>query len=84
MAAEATGEVYYGTQILASSKKMSLTDPFFKKNKVEMLSTGKIYKYLTGCSSDLSEAKKTFSTIRVSYPDAFLVKVENGQATRVK
>lgn len=84
VAAEATGEVYYGTQILASSKKMSLTDPFFKNNKVEMLSTGKIYKYLTGCSSDLSEAKKTFSTIRVSYPDAFLVKVENGQATRVK
>lgn len=84
VAAEATGEVYYGTQILASSKKMSLTDPFFKKNKVEMLSTGNIYKYLTGCSSDLSEAKKTFSTIRVSYPDAFLVKVENGQATRVK
>ncbi|MBO6247902.1 MAG: N-acetylmuramoyl-L-alanine amidase [Bacteroidales bacterium] len=77
-------EVMYGTQVLATTKNMSPSDPFFKKNKVEVVKTGRLYKYIIGCSTDLSEARAKFSTVRVSYPDAFLVKVENGETTRVK
>ena len=76
--------VIYGTQVLASSKDMSQDDPFFKGHPFKRFKAGNFYRYVLGVSSDIDKAREEFSTLKVSYPDSFLVKVENGAFTRVK
>ena len=70
----ATG-VRYGTQVLVSSKVMAADDPFFAGYKPVMIKSGKYYKYIVGVSSSQAEAKKMFTKIQKSFPDAFLVKL---------
>lgn len=77
-------EVLYGIQVLVSSREMKSSDPFFKGYEFRRFKAGKLFKYLIFCSNDLSEVKKSFSTVKSSYPDSFIVKSENGELTRVK
>ena len=77
------GATFYATQILVSSKEMSPDDPFFKGNEFKVYPAGKFYKYITGWSTDLEEAKNKRESLKKSFPDSFLVKVENGVFSRV-
>ena len=63
---------------------MKSSDPFFKGYEFRRFKAGKLFKYLIFCSNDLSEVKKSFSTVKSSYPDSFIGKSENGELTRVK
>ena len=76
--------VLYGIQVLASSREMNPSDPFFKGHEFHKFKVGGLFKYLIFCSSDLNVVKKSFSTARSSYPDCFIVKSENGELTRVR
>ena len=76
--------VLYGIQVLVSSREMKSSDPFFKGYEFRKFKAGKLFKYLILCSNDLSEVKKSFSTVKSSYPDCFIVKSENGELTRVR
>lgn len=76
--------IIYGTQVLASGKKLRADDPFFKGYSATYVWTGKIYKYIIGTSASLEEARAAGKKIRASFPDSFLVKVENGAADRVR
>lgn len=75
--------VYYGTQVLVSSKNMSEKDPFFKGHSVMKIQSGRLFKYVIGFSSDLGSAKKAGCSIMRDFKDAFLVKVENGNVSRL-
>jgi N-acetylmuramoyl-L-alanine amidase len=75
--------VYYGTQVLASSKLMKDSDKFFKGYKVKTIKTGNLYKYIIGFSEDLEQAKKENSSIKKDFKDSFMVKVEGDTATRL-
>ena len=77
-------EPVYGIQVLASSKVMSPTDKYFKGHDMGSYKVKNLYKYVICRSSDLSQVKESFSTVKSSYPDCFIVKVENGDVTRVK
>ena len=79
-----TSAVYYGTQVLASSKKMAPGDKFFKGFETEAVHVGNLYKYVAGADEDLGKARENFSRIKKVFPDAFFVKVEDGQITRQK
>ena len=68
----------YGTQILAIGKEMSMTDPFFKGYKPVVVKNGKLYKYIVETSSSLAEAKKKYTAVQQKFPDAYLVKIEDG------
>lgn len=81
---DVSGAVLYGTQVLASGKKLRADDPFFKGYSAMSVWTGKIYKYFIGTSASLEEARAAARKIRESFPDSFLVKVENGTAERVR
>jgi len=84
---DATGvnaNVYYGTQILASTKNMSSTDKFFKGYVPEKVQGGKIYRYIIGVSDKLENAANENKKIKKLFPDSFIVKVENGQTSRVR
>jgi N-acetylmuramoyl-L-alanine amidase len=86
-AAPATGKAegpVYGTQILAIGKEMSLTDPFFKGYKPVVVKSGKLYKYIVETSSSLAEAKKKYSALQKIFPDAYLVKIEDGATSPVR
>ena len=75
-------EIFYGTQVLVSSKDMKQGDPFFKGNEFKSSRSGKLFKYYIGCSNNLEEAKASYELLKKSFPDSFLVKVENGISTR--
>jgi len=76
--------VVYGVQVLVSSKEMSPKDPFFKGYEFKKYPAGRLGKYVICISSDLAEVKKAFSTVKSSYPDSFIVKIENGEFSRVR
>lgn len=67
-------ETYYKVQFQSSPKKIALKSYNFKKLKnVEREKKGKIYKYLYGNTSSLSEAKKNRKkVVALGYKDAFI------------
>lgn len=75
--------VFYGTQVLASSRLMKESDKFFKGYKVKTIKTGNLYKYIIGFSEDLDQAKKDNSAIKKDFKDSFMVKVQGDSATRL-
>ena len=76
--------VFYGTQVLASSRKMASGDKFFKGFETEAVRVGNLYKYVAGPDKDLAKARENYARIKKVFPDAFFVKVEDGQITRQK
>ena len=75
------GSVYYGTQVLASSKLMKESDSYFKGYKVRTVKSGNLYKYIVGFSEDLNQAKKENSDLKKVFKDSFMVKVEGNTAS---
>ena len=74
----------YGTQIFAGSKKLSEKDPQFLGYEPSIVKVDNLYKYVIGVSSDLSEAKSEFQTIKKKYPSSFLVKIEDGRTSPIR
>lgn len=74
----------YGVQILATSKRMSLDDPFFSGYQAVEIISGRIYKYVIGTSHSLKEVKNNYKKIQSKYPDNFIVKIEDGKTTPVR
>ena len=83
-ATEKTEGPVYGTQILAIGKEMSMTDPYFKGYKPVVVKSGKLYKYIVETSSSLAEAKKKYNAVQKKFPDAYLVKIEDGATSPVR
>ena len=76
--------VFYGTQVLASSRKMTPGDKFFKGMPVEAVQVGNLFKYILCPDADRSRAKEGYARVKKTFPDAFFVRVENGVVTREK
>ena len=83
-AAAPAGEVWYGTQVLATKKTMDSKDPYFLGYEPKCVSTPTLNKYIIGVSDSLEKARETGRKIKAKYPDAFLVKVDDNGCTRVK
>ena len=76
------GSVLYGTQILASAREMSSDDKYFKGLETVAVKVGNLYKYIASPSEDKAQAKEAYTRVKKFFPDAFFVKVENGQISR--
>lgn len=81
---EKNGDVFFGTQVLASSRLMKDNDPFFLGYEVRHVKSGSLYKYIIGISDDVEKARETTAEIRKKYPDSFLVKVADNACTLVR
>ncbi|MBR1405870.1 MAG: N-acetylmuramoyl-L-alanine amidase [Bacteroidales bacterium] len=77
----ATGS--FGTQVLASGRKMKAGDPYFKGYDAFAVWTGKLYKYVIGVRSSEKEAREEFKKIKKFFPDGFLVRIEDENTVRI-
>ena len=76
-------QVMYGVQVLLLSRKLKPDDRAFKGYEAEVFQSGKMYKYIIGTSSTEDGARKFMSSVRKKFPDSFIVKIENGEVTRL-
>lgn len=72
----ASGKIWFGTQILALSRKLADDDPAFLGQKVTVVRDGNIYRYIAGCSADRKEALAESRVLKKTFPDSFLVRVD--------
>lgn len=72
----ASGKIWFGTQILALSRKLADDDPAFLGQMVTVVRDGNIYRYIVGCSADRKEALAESRVLKKSFPDSFLVRVD--------
>ncbi len=68
-------KAWYGTQILALSRRLSDNDAAFRGQKVTAVRDGNIYRYIVGCSADRKEALAESRRLKDKFPDSFLVQV---------
>ena len=83
-AATQSSDTFYGTQILATARKMQAGDKFFKGLESVPVQVGSLYKYIALPDPDRTRAKENYARVKKIFPDAFFVKVENGQIQRIK
>jgi len=76
--------VSYGIQVSTVSRLIPTDDPFFRKNKVTVYQSGKVYRYVVGESSDKADVEKIREKVEKDFPGSFMVKIENGTLSRIK
>ena len=81
---EATPAELYGTQVLATSRKLAEDDPFFQGYEPVAVQGEKLIRYVIGTSADKAEAKKKNEKIAQKFPDSFLVKIEGKNVRRIQ
>lgn len=80
-------DIYYAVQFMGLGRELKPSDPALKGLKVRIVPPaegGRIYKYVTAWSDDLSGAKSQLAAVRKKFPDAFLVKVDGVNVSRIK
>lgn len=84
VADDAEAPVLYGTQILAVSKELSVTDRIFKGQKPIVIKQGKFFKYILGVESDVKKAKENFEKIRKTFKESFMVSIDGDVVKMLK
>ncbi len=82
-AVSASKEVSYGVQVLLLSRRLKEGDKALKGYRAETYQVGKMYKYIIGVTRSEDEARKTLSSAKKKFPDAFVVRIENGTVSRL-
>ena len=67
---------WFGTQILALSRRLSDDDPAFHGQKVTAVRDGNIYRYIAGYSADRKEALAESRVLKKTFPDSCRVRVD--------
>ena len=76
--------ILYGVQVLATSKKMKSTDPFFKGYTPVEVQSGKLYKYILVPGEDLATVRRKKKELDKKFPGCFLVSKAGDTLTRVQ
>ena len=80
----ANPEILYGIQVLATSRKMSAKDSFFRGYTPVEVKSGNLYKYLLVPSENLGEVKKRMSEVSKKFPGCFIVRKEGENLSAVR
>lgn len=81
---EQASSMMYGIQVLASSKDMNASDPFFRGYDVVKVKSGRIYKYIVCAGDSAEKVRRRFPEVRSAFSGAFPVVVENGNVSVMK
>ena len=76
--------IVYGVQVLATGKKMSPSDPFFRGYTPLEVKAGKLYKYILVPGEDLSVVRKKHRELSAKFPGCFIVLKEGETVTLVR
>lgn len=77
--------IQFYVQFLASENKYDAKDSHLKGiSNITIKQEGKLYKYMTGCTSNSKEIEKTKKEVQKAFPGAFIVAYENGEKTDAK
>ncbi len=83
-----TPKRYYTVQVMASKRTLALSSQEFKsyRNRVHQFESEGVYRYKYGVGeyATRSEALKALGAVRKSFPQAFVVAVENGRTVTQK
>ena len=79
-----SGGTTYGVQVLATSKKMRSSDPFFKGYTPLEVQSGKLYKYILVPGEDLSVVRNKKKELDKKFPGCFIVSKEGETLTRIR
>lgn len=82
--ADVEPEVKFGIQVLASGRVIDADSSLFLGYEAVRIKSGKLYKYFLAVTDSVEETKKKLSEIRKTYPDAFLVRLEGDNVTRIQ
>lgn len=77
-------DIRYGVQIMASVNRLPDNAKEFLGYEAAVVKGEKFYKYIISVSEDPAVPKANLSQIKKKYPEAFLVKMECGEITRLK
>ena len=77
-------QVLYGIQVLATSRKMSAKDPFFRGYAPTEIKAGRLFKYVLVPSESLADVKKKLPEISRKFPGCFIVKKEGESVSVVR
>ncbi len=75
--------VRYGIQILTLSRRLKSGDSSLKGYVPEVFVSGKFFKYVVETGESESVVRQKLSSVRKNFPDAYLVKIENGVPSRI-
>ena len=76
--------IIYGVQVLATTRKMKLSDSFFKGYIPLEVQSGKLYKYILVPGEDLAAVRKKKKELDQKFPGCFLVSKEGETLTRIR
>lgn len=76
---EVAPKVEYRVQVLANDRRLSLKSVKFKGEKVSEYFDKGLYKYTVGSYRTQKEAEKTMRRLRKKFPQAFVVRMEDGK-----
>ena len=88
-ATKQTGEICpdtgtsYGIQVLLLSRRLPEGDKALKGYKAEIYPAGKMYKHIICRQTSLEKAKEMHNEAKKSFPDCFVVKIQDGNVTRL-
>lgn len=74
----------YGVQILALGREIDPSSSMFMGYAPKRIKTGGVYKYFIAVSDSEQQSRSSLSSIKEKYPDAFLVRIEGENVTRVR
>lgn len=77
------GKTLYAVQVFALGKQLPDDSPLFLGYKHRSVKVGKLYKYLLVLSEDRAAVEAEMGTIKKKYPEAFMVKIDNGNISRL-
>ena len=75
--------VVYGTQVLATSRRMDSKDSYFQGYEPMELPAGKLYKYIIGTGDEKIAREKNKKIIKY-FPDSFLVRIDGEKVERIR
>jgi len=83
---EAASEEYYSIQIMGLGRMLPAGDPALKGLEVTALKAdnSSVYKYIYGMYATPEQAREALSAVRKKFPEAFPVKVNGNQISKIR
>ncbi len=78
-----SGQTVYGIQIMTLSRRLEAGASELKGYSAEIFPSGKVYRYVVETGQSESQVRAKLSSVKKDFPDAYVVKIEGGNPSRI-